>query len=208
MSTITDLATPPRRRAPAKRRARSSRFSPSLIIAIVPLLGFTTTAARACACGCSVFDVGGGMLPQENDHGGRIFFEYWHSNQNTNWIGNSKGSAALNSDKNVTTSWYNVGFSYNVQPRLGHDGAAALCQPRLHHRRPIRRPAQCRPSIPRTVGDIEVMGMYTGFFKDMSTGVIFGLKLPTGTYTAAASTAIPRSDRAAPTSCSAASTAA
>jgi hypothetical protein len=26
--------------------------------------------------------------------------------------------------------------------------------------------------------------MYTGFFKDMSTGVIFGLKLPTGPYTA------------------------
>ena len=25
--------------------------------------------------------------------------------------------------------------------------------------------------------------MYTGFFKDMSTGVIFGLKLPTGTFT-------------------------
>ena len=28
------------------------------------------------------------------------------------------------------------------------------------------------------------MGMYTGFFKDMSTGIIFGVKLPTGTYTA------------------------
>ena len=28
------------------------------------------------------------------------------------------------------------------------------------------------------------MGMYTGFFKDMSTGIIFGLKLPTGTFTA------------------------
>ena len=28
------------------------------------------------------------------------------------------------------------------------------------------------------------MGVYTGFFKDMSTGVIFGLKLPTGTFTA------------------------
>ena len=28
------------------------------------------------------------------------------------------------------------------------------------------------------------MGMYTGFFKDMSTGVIFGLKLPTGTFPA------------------------
>ena len=38
-----------------------------------------------------------------------------------------------------------------------------------------------RPSSPRAIGDIEVMGMYTGFFKDMSTGVIFGLKFPTGT---------------------------
>jgi hypothetical protein len=28
------------------------------------------------------------------------------------------------------------------------------------------------------------MGMYTGFSKDLSTGVIFGLKLPSGTYTA------------------------
>jgi hypothetical protein len=33
-------------------------------------------------------------------------------------------------------------------------------------------------------GDLEVMGMYTGFFADMSTGVMFGLKLPTGVYTA------------------------
>jgi hypothetical protein len=28
------------------------------------------------------------------------------------------------------------------------------------------------------------MGMYTGFSKDMSTGLIFGLKLPTGNFTA------------------------
>jgi hypothetical protein len=34
------------------------------------------------------------------------------------------------------------------------------------------------------IGDIEVVGMYTGFFKDMSTGIMFGIKLPSGTYTA------------------------
>ena len=28
------------------------------------------------------------------------------------------------------------------------------------------------------------MGMYTGFFRDMSTGIIFGVKLPTGTFQA------------------------
>ena len=30
------------------------------------------------------------------------------------------------------------------------------------------------------IGDIKLMGMYTGFSEDMSTAVMFGLKLPTG----------------------------
>ena len=33
------------------------------------------------------------------------------------------------------------------------------------------------------MGDIELTGMYTGFSKDMSKGLIFGVKLPTGNYT-------------------------
>ena len=45
---------------------------------------------------------------------------------------------------------------------------------------------------------MEVMGMYSGFSNDMSTGVIFGLKLPSGTYTAWAWTATRRSVPAAP----------
>ena len=36
----------------------------------------------------------------------------------------------------------------------------------------------------KSIGDIEIMGMYTGFSRDLSTGLMFGLKLPTGTYTA------------------------
>ena len=36
-------------------------------------------------------------------------------------------------------------------------------------------------------GDLDVMGMYTGFFNDVSTGIILGLKLPTGPYRAAGS---------------------
>ena len=145
---------------------------------------FTTTAARACACGCSVFDVGGGLLPQENDHGGRIFVEYWHSDQNTNWIGNAKGSAALNQDKNLTTELVQCRLQLHVQSRMGHHGARALGQSQLHHHcRSDDRRAE-RLTTPGIGGDIEIMGMYTGFFKDMSTGVTFGLKLPTGIYTA------------------------
>jgi hypothetical protein len=45
----------------------------NLVFAFAVLLGLAPSAAWACACGCSVFDVGGGLLPQEDDHGGRVF---------------------------------------------------------------------------------------------------------------------------------------
>ena len=88
-----------------RQAERLIKLFAALIIAFAPLFAFTTTAARACACGCSVFDVGGGLLPQENDHGGRVFIEWWHADQNQNWIGNSKGSAAANLDKRLVTDW-------------------------------------------------------------------------------------------------------
>ncbi len=151
-------------------------------LAAVPLLGLSTEAALACACGCSVFDVGGGLLPQENDHGGRIFFEYWSGDQNQNWIGNSKGPASANLDKEVNTQWYNVGFTYNFNRDWG-------VMARLPY---VNRAFTTDTGVPDGIqtfnsndwGDAEIMGMYTGFFNDMSTGIIFGLKLPTGTYTA------------------------
>jgi hypothetical protein len=182
----TTLNTPPvapRRRAPRRKAAAFVTFLASLIGAMVPLLGFTTTAARACACGCSVFDVGGGLLPQESDHGGRVFFEYWHSDQNINWIGNAKGAAALNQDKNVTTSWYNVGFQYMFSRDWGVMARVPVVNRDFTTTTdPASGTLQTFNS--RDIGDAEIMGMYTGFFKDMSTGVMFGLKLPTGTYTA------------------------
>src|SRR6202050_1276810 len=120
MSTATRTSQPPpHRHAPRRNAAAFITLLASLIVAMVPLLGLTTTAARACACGCSVFDVGGGMLPQENDHGGRVFFEYWHSDQNVNWIGSSRGNPNLNQDKKLTTDWYNVGFSYMFNRQWG-----------------------------------------------------------------------------------------
>jgi hypothetical protein len=181
MSTFGTPATP--RHARGRSLFMLATFVASLVLAMLPLLALTTTAARACACGCSVFDVGGGSLPQENDHGGRIFFEYWHSDQNVNWIGSSRGNPNLNQDKKLATDWYNAGFNYMFNRQWGIM---------------VRIPFADRnftttvdPTVglehtfnSKSVGDIELMGMYTGFFDDMSTGLTFGLKLPTGTYTA------------------------
>ncbi len=169
--------------APSRRPTASiATLLAALIIALVPLVAFTTTAARACACGCSVFDVGGGMLPQENDHGGRVFFEYWHSDQTQNWIGNAKGAAEANTDKRVNTDWYNVGFQYMFNRDWGV--MARLPYANRGFTTDTGPPGGVQTFNSKDFGDIEVMGMYTGFFKDMSTGIMFGLKLPTGVYTA------------------------
>lgn len=142
---------------------------------------FTPNTAWACACGCSVFDVGFGGLPQEDDHGGRVYFEIDHSDQTQNWIGTSRAAASLNNDKELNTTWYNVGFEY----MFNRDWGIAAKIPYVT--RGFSTLDDDGVTIDhfssRSIGDIELMGMYTGFAKDMSLGVMFGLKLPTGTYT-------------------------
>jgi len=157
-------------------------FLIATIVSFVPLVGFTTTAARACACGCSVFDVGGLDLPQEQDHGGRVFVEYWSGDQTENYIGSSRASGNLNSDKQINTQWINVGFNYN----FNRDWGVMVRVPTVNRTLTTDTGdfAGIVPFNSKDIGDVEVMGMYTGFFKDMSTGIIFGLKLPSGTYTA------------------------
>ncbi len=181
ITLATRQSTVPNRRA-ERCGAAAITFLASIVLAFVPLLSFTTTAARACACGCSVFDVGGGLLPQENDSGGRVFFEFWSGDQTQNYVGSSKAAAALNTDKEINTQWINVGFSYN----FNRDWGVMVRIPTTN--RTLTTDTGAYAGIAsynsKDIGDIEIMGMYTGFFKDMSTGLMFGLKLPTGTFTA------------------------
>jgi hypothetical protein len=173
----------PRRR---KRRvvAALTAFVLSNFLALMSLVGASTTAALACACGCSVFDVGGLSTPQEQDHGGRVFFEFWSQDQNQNYVGSSKAPAALNTDKDINTQWYNTGFEYT----FNRDWTAMVRLPyvsrSLTTETDIGFPGALGTFNDVDIGDLEVMGMYTGFFNDMSTGLVFGLKLPTGAYAA------------------------
>ncbi len=155
-----------------------------ILLSFVIMVGLTTTQALACACGCSVFDVGGLDLPQEQDHGGRVFFEFWGTNQTTNYVGSSRAPAALNSDKNLNTQWYNVGFSYNFNRDWGVMVRIPTANRDLTTTTNIAFPGSLNTFNSKDIGDIEIMGMYTGFFKDMSTGIMVGVKLPTGTFTA------------------------
>jgi len=185
MSTTLEIRQAPARRRPNRRRvATLITFLATTILSLVPLVGFTTTAARACACGCSVFDVGGLDLPQEQDHGGRIFFEFWGTDQTQNYVGSSRAPAAVNLDKQLNTQWYNVGFSYNFNRDWGVMVRIPTANRDLTTETDIAFPGSLSTFNSKSLGDIEIMGMYTGFFKDMSTGLMFGIKLPTGTFTA------------------------
>jgi len=176
------LPASPRLRPIGRAVALLFSFFAPLAVSLVAILGFTTTAALACACGCSVFDVGGLDMPQEQDHGGRVFLEYWSGDQTQNYIGSSRAPGVLNSDKEINTQWINVGFSYQFNREWG----VMVRIPTVNRTLTTDTGAfgGVMPFNSKDIGDIEIMGMYTGFFKDMSTGVIFGLKLPTGTFNA------------------------
>ena len=148
------------------------------------LIGGSTETALACACGCSVFDVGGLDTPQEEDHGGRVFFEFWSGDQYQNYIGTSHVASAYNTDKEINTQWYNVGFQYMFNRQWGVMVRIPTVNRTLTTETDASFPGEIQSFNSKDIGDIEIMGMYTGFFQDMSTGVIFGVKLPSGTYSA------------------------
>jgi hypothetical protein len=175
-----------RNRTPDRhRRIDVGTASPLVFIAALFLWCLaSTTTVFACACGCSVFDVGGLDLPQEQDHGGRVFFEFWSADQTQNYVGSSKAPASLNTDKQIITQWYNVGFSYNFDRNWGVMVRIPTANRNLTTTTNIAFPGSLNTFNSKDIGDIEIMGIYTGFFKDMSTGITFGVKLPSGTFTA------------------------
>lgn len=153
------------------------------------LLSFLPAEAMACACGCSVFDVGSSaLLPKEGDHGGAVYFEWDHSNQNMNWHNASKTSPGLNDDKRLATDWYVAGLNYmfnrdwGINVRIPSANRAFTTDNGTPADPPLADGIQTyRVS---SLGDIEVTGMYTGFSDDLSKGIMLGLKLPTGDWRA------------------------
>jgi hypothetical protein len=182
------MSTSPTTKQTGRPRARVTAaltaFVAPTAIAFLALVGFPADTALACACGCSVFDVGGLSSPQEEDHGGRVFFEFWSGYQNENYVGSSKTSSALNTDKVIDTQWYNVGLEYMFNRQWGVMVRVPTTNRSLTTETDLSFPGEIQTFNSKSIGDVQIMGIYTGFFSDMSTGVQFGLKLPTGTFTA------------------------
>ena len=142
---------------------------------------FTPCAGLACACGCGVFDVGtSSMLP--TGQGGMAYLAYDFQNQKHNWSGSSEAPASDNSDRQIKTDFYTFGFedmfscSWGVQLEVPYEHRT--------FRTTGGESGNDQVSLKWSgLGDIRLKGIYTGFSPDMSGGLSFGVKLPTGSYT-------------------------
>jgi len=149
----------------------------------VPLLitmgigAFAPGLSLACACGCGIFDVGtASMFPTQP--GGMVWAEYDFMDQDKNWSGTSSAPADNNSDKRIRTSFINVGLQYQFSRSWGATVEVPYWQ-RLF--KTLDADGVTIDSFTHgALGDIRIKGVYNGFSPDLSTGITFGLKLPTG----------------------------
>lgn len=154
-----------------------ARFVAALLCLALLVMG---RPAWGCACGCGVFMVGTGqMLP--TDTGLVLFLEYDFLNQNKNWFGTSEAPGSSNDDKQIHTDFWTLGGEYLFNRNWG----LMVRVPYWDRRFVTTSDAGNIVSLHSgSIGDIRVEGIYTGFSEDMSTGLTFGLKFPTGQWQA------------------------
>ena len=134
-----------------------------------------------CACGCGIFEVGNGsMLPQ--GQGGIIFFEWDYQSQNRNWSRHSSAPAQENGDRLLMTSFLRLGLQYMFTDQWGVEVDIPFAH--RYFRQDDGSGTGTNVATDWTDwGDMRLKALYCGFFKDLSLGVDFGLKVPTGNYT-------------------------
>jgi len=136
---------------------------------------------RACACGCSVFQVGTySMLPE--GAGGTVFLEYDFMRQNHNWSGNGPAPDANNGDKEIRTDFFTAGLQYMFNRSWGFQVEV----PYWNRYFKTTGGATGNEIVTQdwsALGDIRAEGIYSGFFPDQSLGVTFGVKFANGDWT-------------------------
>ena len=145
----------------------------------VMAMSLAPDAALACACGCGVFDVSSSPT-MASDAKASIFFEYDFANQNKNWAGEHSAPSEDNADKRIRTSFYNIGGQYMFTPQWG----VTVEVP--YWTRYFKTADEDSGDIVQfnhgDFGDVRIRATYAGFADDLSTGITFGVKLPTGDY--------------------------
>ena len=156
------------------------RLAAGLTAVLLAGLLLSPQAVWACACGCGIFDVGTSNMFPSDGGGGTVYLSYSYLDQNQNWHGTSAASAKNNDDKEIKTDFYSVGGQYLFNRSWG----ASVDIPYWYRyfRAADEDTGEIGTFNHAALGDIKLQGIYTGLSEDLSTGIKFGLKLPTGDW--------------------------
>ena len=153
----------------------SNRLRKLIFIAVL----IAPTESLACACGCGIFDVSTStMLPTQE--GGMAFVEYDFMNQDRNWHHASSSPSAANDDKDIKSNSVTAGVQYMFNRSWGAEIALPYLQ--RHFTTTDENSSDVASFDHSSLGDIRLQGIYSGFSADMSSGITFGTKLPTGQH--------------------------
>jgi len=156
-----------------------SRLTRALSAALVVSVSLGSLSAHACACGCGIFDVGtGGLLP--NGARNTVSLQYSYLDQPRNWAGSSSAPAAQNDDKHIRSEFYLAGWQHMFSRAWGLQVEVPYTA--RHFTTTDDDTGVVGSHDHGALGDIRIMGMYTGFSGDMSSGLVFGFKLATGDW--------------------------
>jgi hypothetical protein len=150
-----------------------------LPMALGLLLGLAPRLVSACACGCGVFEVGTASLFPKGG-GGTAWLEYDFQDQYLNWHATHIASAGANSDKVLRTHFLTLGAQYMFNRKWG-----MMLEVPYTDRffKTDTGGGQIGGFNFNSIGDIRIQGMYTGLSEDMSTGLLAGVKVPSGWWT-------------------------
>jgi hypothetical protein len=181
---------PIRRPGPAldhpRNSLRGTHLRSATALALAAAVAMTPAVCLACSCGCGIYEVGtSSMLPTGS--GVTAFFDYDYQDQDHNWRGGSEAPAADNGDKDIRTSFITLGW----QDMVSRSWGIRLEVPYESRSLTTARGAMMGMGMDMGnvtldysgLGDLRVEGVYTGLSPDLSSGLTFGLKLPTGSYT-------------------------
>ena len=109
--------------------------------------------------------------------GGMVFVEQDYMDQDQNWSGTTSAPAGDNSDKRIRTRFWTLGGEYT----FNREWSASVEVPYWERRFVTTTGADSIAAFDHgALGDVRLKGIYTGLAADLSTGITFGVKLPTG----------------------------
>ena len=150
-----------------------------ILTPLAAAFAFVPSLAAACACGCGVFSVGADALNPTLGKG-EIGLEYDYMDQTQDWSGHARAPAADNSDKEIKTDFFTLTGQYRLSPTWAVRAEIPLSSRAFRTENAAGTGVDDRHHT--ALGDVRLLGVWSGLAEDGSTGLVFGVKLPTGDF--------------------------